>query len=89
MWEDHIHICPFKCECWCSFALSHSLLITCFWVNSQVHPSTGLEMKIEVESPVPSRPPIKLIPHIFNAGPYLAKNIGQQQMLFSSLWSLT
>lgn len=45
-------------------------------------------MKIEVESPIPIQHPIKLIPHIFNTDPYIIKNVGQQKMLFNSLWSL-
>ncbi|KAK4823936.1 LOW QUALITY PROTEIN: hypothetical protein QYF61_008322 [Mycteria americana] len=37
---------------------------------------------------VPTRPPIGLTPFIFNTGPYIIKNTGQQQVLFNPSYSL-
>ncbi|XP_068521809.1 uncharacterized protein [Anas acuta] len=36
----------------------------------------------------PTQPPIGLTPSIFNTGPYIIKNMGQQQILFNPSWSL-
>ena len=36
----------------------------------------------------PTQPPIGLTPSIFNTGPYIIKNVGQQQIVFNPSWSL-
>ncbi|XP_071884738.1 uncharacterized protein [Anas platyrhynchos] len=36
----------------------------------------------------PTQPPISLTPSIFKTGPYIIKNVGQQQILFNPSWSL-
>ncbi|XP_068524887.1 uncharacterized protein [Anas acuta] len=36
----------------------------------------------------PTQPPIGLTPSIFKTGPYIIKNVGQQQILFNPSWSL-
>ncbi|XP_074667533.1 uncharacterized protein LOC141917846 [Strix aluco] len=53
------------------------------------HSRLALQFKIEIQQPsVPTRPPIKLSPRIYTTGPYIIKNIGQQQVLFNPSWSL-
>lgn len=49
----------------------------------------ALQFKTEVKQLfLPTQPHIELIPHIFHTGPYIIKNMEQQQVHFNTSWSL-
>lgn len=84
--KDQINICPFKCECWHTFALSHPVLINVFgWIPKFIA-AQHYKWKLKLSHPYLLNP--LLTPHTFNTDPYIISNIGQPKMLFNSLWSL-
>lgn len=63
----------------------YSAIVMCIWTDLYSYTNIGLQTEIDIG---PTQPPIKLSPHIYNTGPYVIKNIGQQQVIFNPSRSL-
>ncbi|XP_071895524.1 uncharacterized protein [Anas platyrhynchos] len=93
---------PGKLDCWYNFTLTENVEISCFWNNnngqqSKVNNGEGLMLNFTIYAALPTTvrpstthtpPLIKLEPKIYETGPYVVRNTGQQQLLFNPEWSL-
>lgn len=88
---------PSKLDCWCNFTLVQTVNVVCLWY----HDSIWLTFKFKInvitvtvtESAVTQAqttlPKKKKIEHkIYEDGPFVIRNTGQQQLLFNPKWSL-
>jgi len=89
-------------DCWYNFTFTKLIIVYCLWGYRGTELLFEFMVNIETSSTVkdkkplplqifenePTQPPIGLTPSIFNTGPYIIKNVGQQQILFNPSWSL-
>lgn len=89
-----------KWDCWSNFTLVQPVFVVCLWAKNRV----GLSFKFKISTltttsvpdtePTPqpifvsTRPSMCVTPYIFNIGPYVTENTGQQQILFNLSYSL-
>ncbi|KAI6068094.1 Protein NYNRIN [Aix galericulata] len=71
-------------DCWYNFTFTKPINVYCLWG----YRGTELLFEFMIFENEPTWPPICLTPSIFNTGPYIIKNVGQQQILFNPSWSL-
>lgn len=80
---------PSKLDCWCDFTLVQTVCVVCLWYQDSV----GLTFKFKInvitvtttESAVTQAQTTlpKIEPKIYEVGPYVIRNTGQQQLLFN------
>lgn len=85
-------------DCWCNFTLIQPVEITCLWAQDDI----GLSFKFKVDvTPFTTAVPDtthtkaqivqtqpKLEPEVYEIGPYIVRNVGEQQLIFNLEWSL-
>ncbi|XP_072705769.1 uncharacterized protein [Ciconia boyciana] len=90
-------------DCWYNLTFTKPIIVYCLWgyrgtellFEFIIDTATSAPVAKDKE-PLPpqmsenvsTRPPISLTPFIFNTGPYIIKNTGQQQVLFNPSYSL-
>ncbi|MCQ4078518.1 hypothetical protein FK519_27465, partial [Klebsiella pneumoniae] len=92
-----------KLECWSNFTLTQPVFVICLWNNQKGDVALTFKFKMAIiepttttpspnmtryTAPLTTEPVIVLNPKIFEIGPYVIRNMGQQQMLFNPSWSL-
>ena len=94
--NSDLEVCsrPSKLDCWCNFTLVQTVYVVCLWY----HGSIGLTYKFKInvitltitESAVTQAQTTlpKIEPKIYEVGPYVIRNTGQQQLLYNPEWSL-
>ncbi|XP_030921224.1 uncharacterized protein LOC115949082 [Geospiza fortis] len=96
---EHQEVCDSlnESDCWCNFTLIQPVEVTCIWARNTV----GLSFKFKIDTTlfttagphtrtttdiVQTQP--KLEPEVYEIGPYVVRNVGEQQLLFNPEWSL-
>ncbi|XP_056371321.1 uncharacterized protein LOC130266010 [Oenanthe melanoleuca] len=90
--NGHNEICKQRSEpdCWYNFTLDRTVEVVCLWS----HRGLGLSFKFRINAitePVQIQTqstPLELKLMIYEVGPYIVRNTGQQQLLFNPEWSL-
>ncbi|XP_068888050.1 uncharacterized protein [Aphelocoma coerulescens] len=96
--DKHREICSYASEadCWYNFTLVQTVEVVCLWGQG----SNGLSFKFQINAM--ARPtmtysgnqirtqvtPLKSEPKVYEIGPYVVRNTGQQLLLFNPEWSL-
>ncbi|XP_042660992.1 uncharacterized protein LOC122154684 [Tyto alba] len=91
---------PGKLDCWYDFMLTQTVVVSCFWANNgqELKIEGGLMINFKIHAVPPTtrgplttqttQPRTKPEPKIYEIGPYMIRNVGQQQLLFNPEWSL-
>ncbi|XP_074992061.1 uncharacterized protein LOC142074943 [Calonectris borealis] len=89
-------------DCWHNFTLVQTIEVVCLWaydtiglsfkfkINAVARPVTTVPVTTVTHHKKDTQPTpaLKLKPRIYEIGPYVIRNTGQQQMLFNPEWSL-
>lgn len=89
-------------DCWYNFTLVRTIEVVCLWaydtiglsfkfkINAVARPVTTVPVTTVTHHKKDTQPTsaLKLKPRVYEIGPYVIRNTGQQQMLFNPEWSL-
>lgn len=96
--DKHDEICTSSSEldCWYTFTLVQTVEVVCLWAQDTIRLSFKFKINAiggpgttyaSTQAQIQTTPP-KLEPKIYETGPYVIRNTGQQQLLFNPEWSL-
>ncbi|XP_031980095.1 uncharacterized protein LOC116451072 [Corvus moneduloides] len=95
--DKHREICSYSSEadCWYNFTLVQTVEVVCLWgqdsnglsfkfqINAMARPTTHSDNQIQTQVTL-----LKSEPKVYEIGPYVVRNTGQQLLLFNPEWSL-
>lgn len=79
---------PSKLDCWYNFTLVQTVKVVCLWYHGNIGLTFKFKIDVTITETQTQTTIPKMEPKIYEVGPYVIRNTGQQQLLFNPEWSL-